>query len=182
MGSLNGDRPMRRSTAGILIVFLGLVLQVGIAAQERISPTEASKYVGKPTIVCGQVASATFAARSRGRPTFLNLDRPYPTRYSQRSYGERTEASFLRHQRKPTAARKSVSRERFRATGGNHRSSSETPDRLLLNRKWLAVRFRIWLGQRFLFSLPLCCRSPTHHLSRGVRRHMRLSPTLRKPT
>jgi len=69
---------MRRSTAGILIVFLGLVLQVGIAAQERISPTEASKYVGKPTIVCGQVASATFAARSRGRPTFLNLDRPYP--------------------------------------------------------------------------------------------------------
>ena len=78
MGSLNGDRPMRRSTAGILIVFLGLVLQVGIAAQERISPTEASKYVGKPTIVCGQVASATFAARSRGRPTFLNLDRPYP--------------------------------------------------------------------------------------------------------
>jgi hypothetical protein len=28
--------------------------------------------------VCGQVASATYAVRSRGRPTFLNLDRPYP--------------------------------------------------------------------------------------------------------
>src|SRR5437763_14849013 len=69
---------MRRSTAGILIVFLGLVLQVGIAAQERISASEAAKYRGKKAAVCGQVASATYAARSRGRPTFLNLDRPYP--------------------------------------------------------------------------------------------------------
>src|SRR5439155_25648570 len=68
---------MRRSTAGILIVFLGLVLQVGIAAQERISASEAAKYVGKNGTVCGQVASATDARRSRGRPTFLNLDRPY---------------------------------------------------------------------------------------------------------
>ena len=58
------------------ILVLGVALQ--IAAQERISPAEAAKYVGKNATVCGQVASANFSARSRRRPTFLNLDRPYP--------------------------------------------------------------------------------------------------------
>src|SRR4030095_9003454 len=58
------------------ILVLGVALQ--IAAQERISPTEAAKYVGKNATVCGQVASSNFATRSRRRPTFLNLDRPYP--------------------------------------------------------------------------------------------------------
>jgi hypothetical protein len=28
--------------------------------------------------VCGQVASAKYAVRTHGSPTFLNLDRPYP--------------------------------------------------------------------------------------------------------
>ena len=28
--------------------------------------------------MCGQVASATFASRTRRQPTFLNLDQPYP--------------------------------------------------------------------------------------------------------
>jgi DNA/RNA endonuclease YhcR with UshA esterase domain len=28
--------------------------------------------------VCGTVASATYAIRTKGRPTFLNLDQPYP--------------------------------------------------------------------------------------------------------
>ena len=28
--------------------------------------------------VCGTVASTNFAARSKGQPTYLNLDRPYP--------------------------------------------------------------------------------------------------------
>jgi hypothetical protein len=58
------------------LLVLGVALQ--IEAQERISPAEAAKYVGKNATVCGQVASANFSARSRRRPTFLNLDRPYP--------------------------------------------------------------------------------------------------------
>lgn len=49
-----------------------------VGAQNRITPSEAMRYVGKAATVCGQVASATYAMRSRGRPTFLNLDRPYP--------------------------------------------------------------------------------------------------------
>jgi hypothetical protein len=54
------------------------IIALQIAAQERISPAEAAKYVGKNATVCGQVASSNYSARSRRRPTFLNLDRPYP--------------------------------------------------------------------------------------------------------
>ena len=43
-----------------------------------LTAAEAAKHVGKTSTVCGLVASAHFAATSRGRPTFLNLDEPYP--------------------------------------------------------------------------------------------------------
>jgi hypothetical protein len=58
------------------ILIFSVALQ--IAAQGRISPAEAAKYVGKNATVCGQVPSSNFSTRSRRRPTFLNLDRPYP--------------------------------------------------------------------------------------------------------
>jgi hypothetical protein len=61
-----------------LSAVLVLIIALQIAAQERISPSEAAKYVGKNATVCGQVASSNYSARSRRRPTFLNLDRPYP--------------------------------------------------------------------------------------------------------
>jgi DNA/RNA endonuclease YhcR with UshA esterase domain len=47
-------------------------------AQSSISATEARNHVGEKATVCGEVASAKYAARSRGNPTFLNLDKPYP--------------------------------------------------------------------------------------------------------
>ena len=43
-----------------------------------LGPEEAASHVGESTTVCGLVASATHAARSRGAPTFLNLGKPYP--------------------------------------------------------------------------------------------------------
>jgi DNA/RNA endonuclease YhcR with UshA esterase domain len=43
-----------------------------------VSPAEASSYIGQKATVCGTVASATFASRTKGQPTFLNLDEPYP--------------------------------------------------------------------------------------------------------
>ncbi len=49
-------------------------------AQDFIKPSDALQYVGKYQTVCGQVASTKYATRSRGRPTFLNLDQPYPNR------------------------------------------------------------------------------------------------------
>lgn len=72
---------MRKTAILIIFVFLVCVLAAGTArvmAQERITPLEAKDYVGKKVTVCGVVASAKFAAMSKGRPTFLNLDRPYP--------------------------------------------------------------------------------------------------------
>jgi len=51
---------------------------ISIAQQEYVAPTDAHKYIGMEKTVCGTVASATYAVRTKGRPTFLNLDQPYP--------------------------------------------------------------------------------------------------------
>lgn len=48
-------------------------------AQTSISSGEAKNHVGETTTVCGEVASAHYVARSRGNPTFINLDKPYPS-------------------------------------------------------------------------------------------------------
>lgn len=47
-------------------------------AQTPISAGDAINHVGENATVCGQVASTHWAMRSRGNPTFINLDRPYP--------------------------------------------------------------------------------------------------------
>ena len=63
----------------IFLVFPFLVCASGsIAQQEYINPIDAHKYIGMEKTVCGTVASATYAIRTKGRPTFLNLDQPYP--------------------------------------------------------------------------------------------------------
>jgi len=43
-----------------------------------LSSEEAANHVGETATICGVVASANYAATSRARPTFLNLDKPYP--------------------------------------------------------------------------------------------------------
>jgi hypothetical protein len=58
---------------GLLVVSAQIAL-----AQKSISTAEARDHVGEYSKVCGHVASAYFAYRSRGAPTFINLDRPYP--------------------------------------------------------------------------------------------------------
>jgi hypothetical protein len=45
---------------------------------QSITPAEAKNHVGERETVCGVVASANYAVRSRRQPTFLNLDEPYP--------------------------------------------------------------------------------------------------------
>ena len=41
-------------------------------------PEEAAGHAGEVARVCGTVESASWARRVEGRPTFLNLGRPYP--------------------------------------------------------------------------------------------------------
>jgi hypothetical protein len=63
----------------ILLNFAFLICASGsVAQQEYINPIDAHKYIGMKKTVCGTVASATYAVRTKGRPTFLNLDQPYP--------------------------------------------------------------------------------------------------------
>ena len=63
----------------MLVASVFLALGTALAyAQTSISTVEAKNHVGEKATVCGQVASTHYAARSRGNPTFINLDKQYP--------------------------------------------------------------------------------------------------------
>jgi hypothetical protein len=47
-------------------------------AGSTLSTSEASKHIGERATVCGDIASEHTATTSRGTPTFVNLDKPYP--------------------------------------------------------------------------------------------------------
>ncbi len=72
-----GQSAVRRLCAYLVLTLVSFVLQ---AEAQKISAAEASKHIGEQATVCGSVASAKFATRSNGTPTFLNLERPYPDR------------------------------------------------------------------------------------------------------
>src|ERR1700720_3927668 len=64
-------------TFGLLSVCLALASAVH-GQSGHITALEAKNPVGEKTTVCGKVASTHFASGSKGQPTFLNLDEPYP--------------------------------------------------------------------------------------------------------
>ena len=56
------------------------LLSVPVAwAATWLAAQDAADHIGEVATVCGTVASTNFAIRSKGQPTYLNLDRPYPT-------------------------------------------------------------------------------------------------------
>jgi hypothetical protein len=64
-----------QTSAAALFVFS---LISSLAAQSRLTSTEAKAHIGETATVCGSVASTRFAASTKGQPIFLNLDKPYP--------------------------------------------------------------------------------------------------------
>lgn len=48
------------------------------AQAHTLTGAEAKEHIGETATVCGVVASTRYAVSSRGQPTFLNLDKPYP--------------------------------------------------------------------------------------------------------
>lgn len=58
---------------------IGLLLAWSVLAGAEIAASQAKDHIGETATVCGQVASAHYADRSRGNPTFINLDKPYPS-------------------------------------------------------------------------------------------------------
>jgi DNA/RNA endonuclease YhcR with UshA esterase domain len=63
---------MNRAIAVAIVLWPITALAVSITSEE------APSHVGETVTVCGTVTSANCAARTRGEPTFLNLDKPYP--------------------------------------------------------------------------------------------------------
>ncbi|HWI27240.1 MAG TPA: hypothetical protein VN668_09745 [Stellaceae bacterium] len=61
-----------------LALGLAAVLWPGLSKAAELTPDDAATHVGETATVCGTVASAHYAERTRGQPTFLNLDKPYP--------------------------------------------------------------------------------------------------------
>ena len=63
-----------------LLICLALMSFISNGAHAAsITPSEAQSHVSENATVCGSVASAHYAPRSRGQPTFLNLGQAYPT-------------------------------------------------------------------------------------------------------
>ncbi len=59
-------------------VLTALLFVTAFAAAQTIPATEASQHVGEHATVCGTITGEHTAYSSRGTPTFINLDRPYP--------------------------------------------------------------------------------------------------------
>ncbi len=68
---------MLKVRTAVLLLSVGMLAQPAVA-QKRVSASEAKDHVGEVATVCGEVVSTHYAASTKGQPTFLNLDKPYP--------------------------------------------------------------------------------------------------------
>lgn len=62
-------------------LLLLLCLLVGLksaTAWSSLTADQAKNHIGENATVCGIVASSHYAGNSRGTPTFVNLEKPYP--------------------------------------------------------------------------------------------------------
>lgn len=64
-----------RATTLVLVL---AVASTALVAQTTIPASEGAKHIGERMTVCGTITGEHTAASSRGTPTFINLDRPYP--------------------------------------------------------------------------------------------------------
>ena len=69
---------MSRRVSALLIVSVVLMVTLSALAEKTLTAIEAKDHIGEQATVCGKVVSTRYAESSRGRPTFLNFDQPYP--------------------------------------------------------------------------------------------------------
>lgn len=69
---------MFRPLAALRILAFLLLAITPALAQKTLTASEAKDHIGELATVCGKVVSTRYAESSRGRPTFLNFDEPYP--------------------------------------------------------------------------------------------------------
>jgi len=77
-------QPSRSSVLVWMLLYLIAALSLATLiiepalAQKKLTAGEAKDHVGETATVCGNVVSTRYASSTRGQPTFLNLDKPYP--------------------------------------------------------------------------------------------------------
>ncbi|MCS7157101.1 MAG: DNA-binding protein [Blastocatellia bacterium] len=69
---------MRKHIACLISILAFISIYGQQSSPPVIEAKMAKEYIGKEATVCGTVVSARYAAVSRGSPTFLNFERPYP--------------------------------------------------------------------------------------------------------
>ena len=68
----------RKKRSYLLFVSVLLLVPASTSGQNKLTAAQAKDHLGENATVCGTVASTRYATKSRGTPTFLNLDEPYP--------------------------------------------------------------------------------------------------------
>jgi hypothetical protein len=56
-----------------------LMLAAPVLRGQSIAAADAYSHAGETTTVCGKVSGIHTAAGSKGKPTFINFDKPYPS-------------------------------------------------------------------------------------------------------
>jgi hypothetical protein len=72
------ETTLKRFRSLIVLAICFLTIPCVRAQTKKITAAEAKDHIGDRTTVCGKVASTHYAKSSKGEPTFLNLDEPYP--------------------------------------------------------------------------------------------------------
>lgn len=75
--TLFAKRPRVRIPAAVFLLALPSA-GTSAGASQALPTAEARNHIGETATVCGHVASAHYATRSKGTATFINLVEPYP--------------------------------------------------------------------------------------------------------
>jgi hypothetical protein len=65
-------------TACLLLLLLSFFLPAKAVQNRKLTAAQAKDHVGERATVCGTVASAHYAQKAKGAPTFLNFEKPFP--------------------------------------------------------------------------------------------------------
>ena|SRR5215469_14287680 len=66
------------TASGRVVLFLLLAWSPVLCGQQKMTAADAKLHIGEQALVCGSVAGVHYASRSKGEPTFINLDKAYP--------------------------------------------------------------------------------------------------------
>lgn len=67
-----------RVAKALFAALVGIILLPPALGQKKLTASEAKEHYGENATVCGEVVSTRYASSTKGQPTFLNLDKPYP--------------------------------------------------------------------------------------------------------